>query len=201
MQIQDKYNRVFWNCECDCGNKPILPSNSILSGNTKSCGKCYKNCFEEKEDYYIGYTKKGDGFLFDKDDFDLIKQITWCKKGEYIVGCVNKKIVYLHRYLLNPPNDYVIDHINHNCSDNRRSNLRICKQADNSKNKLISKNNTSGETGVRYISKINKWVAYINLNYKQKCIGYFNTFDEAVSARIEAEKVYFKEFARKRENA
>ena len=198
-QAKDKYNRVFWNCECDCGNKVIFPSNNILSGHRKSCGKCSRNRFEEKADYYVGYTTKGDAFLFDKEDFDSIKKITWCKKDGYIVGYVNKKVVYLHRFILKPPKGYVIDHINHNGLDNRRNNLRVCKQKDNSKNNLVSKNNTSGETGVRYIAQSNKWSAYINIDYKQKYLGCFDTFEEAVEARLAAEKIYYKEFARKRE--
>lgn len=29
---------VFWECICDCGNKILVPSKSLTSGNTKSCG-------------------------------------------------------------------------------------------------------------------------------------------------------------------
>jgi len=33
--------RVVWHCLCDCGNEIDVPSNSLVSGNTKSCG-CLK---------------------------------------------------------------------------------------------------------------------------------------------------------------
>ena len=33
-------DRPRWNCECDCGNKVVLPTESLLGG-TKSCG-CYR---------------------------------------------------------------------------------------------------------------------------------------------------------------
>jgi len=33
--------RVVWHCECECGNTIEVPSHSLVSGNTKSCG-CLK---------------------------------------------------------------------------------------------------------------------------------------------------------------
>lgn len=35
-----KNKRAEWKCECDCGNKIIVPAHRLISGNTKSCG-CY----------------------------------------------------------------------------------------------------------------------------------------------------------------
>lgn len=29
-----------WNCRCTCGKTMVLPSDSLRSGNTKSCGRC-----------------------------------------------------------------------------------------------------------------------------------------------------------------
>lgn len=36
-----KYGVYLWECKCDCGNITYASSNSLNSGNTKSCG-CYK---------------------------------------------------------------------------------------------------------------------------------------------------------------
>lgn len=35
----DRY--VYWNCVCDCGNKSVVRSSRLVSGNTTSCG-CYR---------------------------------------------------------------------------------------------------------------------------------------------------------------
>lgn len=35
-----KQRQVMWNCLCDCGNKVVVSSGRLRSGNTKSCG-CY----------------------------------------------------------------------------------------------------------------------------------------------------------------
>ncbi len=37
--LTQRYHRqVVWHCKCDCGNEKDIPSNSLLSGDTKSCG-------------------------------------------------------------------------------------------------------------------------------------------------------------------
>lgn len=67
------------------------------------------------------------------------KSIRYNKKGYCFIRWSNGKRkykeVYLHRYIMNPPDDMTIDHINHDPLDNRRENLRICTQAENNKNK------------------------------------------------------------------
>lgn len=38
---KNKHNQSIWECKCDCGNIIDINSNSLISGNTKSCG-CLK---------------------------------------------------------------------------------------------------------------------------------------------------------------
>jgi hypothetical protein len=45
--------------------------------------------------------------------------------------------------------------------------------------------------------RTNGWRAFIDINGKRKYFGCFDTFEEAVAARKEAEKKYFGEYARK----
>lgn len=84
----------------------------------------------------------------------------------------------------------IIDHINGDPFDNRWCNLRNTSSLGNSKNAKIGKNNTSGHLGVSFSNTFSKWRAYINLNYKQINLGYFENFEEAVKARKEAEIKY-----------
>ena len=67
-------------------------------------------------------------------------------RSGYIRVCLNRKSYSLHRliglqFLPNPDpiNNDVIDHINHNKTDNHLSNLRWCSSSDNSINKSIYK--------------------------------------------------------------
>lgn len=39
-----------------------------------------------------------------------------------------------------------------------------------------------------------KWRAYITIMNRQKSLGHYDKFEDAVQARINAEKEYFKEF-------
>lgn len=80
-----------------------------------------------------------------------------------------------------------IDHINGDRSDNRIENLRdVCRQ-ENSRNASRSRNNKSGVTGVFWYKNYGMWKVEIGINYKNKCVGYFRSFDEAVAARRNAE--------------
>ena len=92
----------------------------------------------------------------------------------------------------------VIDHINKNRADNRKCNLRLCKRAENDRNRSTYSTNTSGVTGVYFDKQRNKWVASISYNKKRTLIGRFASKEDAVRARIEREAALFKEFAPQR---
>lgn len=47
-----KYRRIIYNCICICGNEKKIPSQSLTSGNTKSCG-----CFQKENMSTHGKTK------------------------------------------------------------------------------------------------------------------------------------------------
>jgi len=86
-----------------------------------------------------------------------------------------------------------IDHIDHDLTNNRKSNLRACTCRENTMNKNLAINNKSGKTGVCKEST-GKWCAYITENNKNIKLGRFNDFESAYKARIEAEIKIFGEF-------
>lgn len=83
-----------------------------------------------------------------------------------------------------------IDHINHNGVDNRWCNLRDVTKLENLKNMSAYSNNTSGVAGIYWHKLREKWMAGIKLNGKSKCLGYFDSFFDAVCVRKSAEKIY-----------
>ena len=81
-----------------------------------------------------------------------------------------------------------IDHIDRDRSNNRISNLRLVTNQDNNKNKAKYLNNSSGCTGVTWRKDRCKWQARIGIDFKQKSLGFYNDFDDAVAARKKAEE-------------
>lgn len=79
-----------------------------------------------------------------------------------------------------------IDHINGNPLDNRRSNLRFVSASDNSRNQKDRSSNTSGFKGVHFDKTRNKWMAFLGTK-PFKNLGRFDTYEEAVAARLAAE--------------
>lgn len=113
-----------------------------------------------------------------------------------IINCQHlraHKIIWLMHYG-DWPN--VIDHIDGNPSNNDIKNLRKITQAQNSMNRKVSKNNKSGVSGVYFCNTWKKWKAQITF-YKTKInLGVFQNYEDAVNARLNAEKKHFGEFSR-----
>lgn len=104
----------------------------------------------------------------------------------YIVIRIENKLYKAHRlawlYVHGEFPDLRIDHINRNGCDNRLENLRLVTQKQNSENRSLGKNNTSGHPGVDWFPKLRKWRARITVNYKGLHIGYFTNIEDAVEA-------------------
>lgn len=208
------WHRLCWKCKCVCANQTILnvKDNNLKTGNTRSCGCLQKeqlvkrskeqfkkyNDYEIQEDYVIMYTTKSEPFYVDLDDFWKVRNICWCKNnGGYLTGELpDGTYVLLHRYVMDCPDNMVVDHIKSEAKyDNRKSNLRIATASQNGMNKQKSKRNTSGVTGVCWYKAYNKWKARITISKKEIHLGYFDSFDDAVKARKEAEEKYFGEYS------
>lgn len=123
--------------------------------------------------------------IIDLEDVDKIKDISW-----YITefGYVRdtKKTCFLHNIIMGCKG---IDHISRNKLDNRQFNLRICSQGDNAFNRSNMSNNTSGYKGIN--NRYGKYQSQISFKGKRITLGCFETFEEAVKVRKEAEIKYY----------
>lgn len=113
------------------------------------------------------------------------------RKDGYLHGQAGGKVLLAHRvawllYYGQWPEDQ-IDHINGVRDDNRIVNLRVVSSAENGCNKKRRVDNASGVTGVHWHKRNQKFQAYIKVGGKMKHLGYFDTLDEAVVIRQEAE--------------
>jgi hypothetical protein len=143
-------------------------------------------------------TKKGEEIFIDYEDFEKVKKYCWCiSKTGYPVANINHKVTKLHRYILNlKDSKTIVDHINRNPLDNRKCNLRICSALENARNSSVSKNNKTGRLGIS-LTPQGKYRARIMVNRKEIRLGNYEKIEDAIEARKQAEKKYFKEFAPK----
>ena len=136
----------------------------------------------------------------DKNDLEKCSKLTWHyaknKDSKYIQTRIKGKMIKLHRYIMNINNsNLVVDHINRNPLDNRKSNLRICSYQENSFNKSIRVDNTSGIAGVSFHKINKKWKAKIKYNNLTIHLGYFEDINEALINRRVAEEILFGEYS------
>lgn len=145
--------------------------------------------------------KDGQQFKFDLSDFDKIKTHLWrFTRGRVIAygAEAQHKMIDLSHVILDEEKDSFknkdkkIIFKNKNPLDYRRNNLVFATSSQVSQHQKKSIRNTSGITGVSWAKREEKWRAYINIKEQGRVeLGWYNTFEEAVIARLTAEiKMY-----------
>lgn len=137
--------------------------------------------------------------LFDQDDIiEEIEKHCWRIKktpsgAKYAETSIKKpngkwRSFYLHNLIMGVKKGFVIDHINHDTLDNRKSNLRFVTMQHNA----VNRKTTRGYYRSKEKYRQNKpWFAYIFKDGKNINLGAFKTEDEAKQARLIAEsKLY-----------
>lgn len=103
----------------------------------------------------------------------------------------------MHRLIMGVTDPTIlVDHINGNGLDNRRSNLRIVNRAQNCYNRTVNKGSTSKYKGVHWDKSRNKWRAKLQLNGKCIHIGYYDSEKEAAVEYNKMAVRRFGDFAR-----
>lgn len=151
----------------------------------------------------------GTFFIIDDEDYDLVSQFRWhlSRKG-YAQAMVPARLhdkypvyeIQVQRLLMHDVVDKksVVDHINRNKLDNRRSNLRICsiQKSNMNRAKINFKRKqsiTSKYKGV-WLDR-NKWRTAITVNGKRIYLGRYNKEEDAAIAYNKAAIKYCGEFA------
>lgn len=124
--------------------------------------------------------------LIDIEDIEKINHLYWRVRYDkrhpnctlYVEATYKNKRVHLHRLLTDCPKNMIVDHIDGNGLNNKKQNLRICTQKENSINRHNSKT-----VGVRYVKRNDFWIACIKFKRKLKYLGYYRTQEEAIKRR------------------
>lgn len=161
-----------------------------------------KNEYEIRGDVTVVFVKRRNGavyeFLVDTDDLPRLIDAggSWCvdlpynpkdpARKPYVIRNAaaedgGRVFVKLHRFLMNAPNDKVVDHINGDTLDNRKSNLRVTDHFENMQNlnEKPSRNNKSGELNVAYVEPAGYYLISV-MRYGKSMRAKRKDFDEAV---------------------
>lgn len=142
------YTRAFMKC-----NKCWHEEDKVANQKPR-CAYCKWNSIEkiDRWDYFDIWLSNGWYTKVDKEDYEKIVKYTWYKTLRNSVESRRWKLIKLHRLIMNPSGWYVVDHINWDILDNRKSNLRICTMLENTRN----------TKKIKWTSSIYKWVHYSN---------------------------------------
>lgn len=145
---------------------------------------------------------RGKVALVDDDMFEYLNQWKWFYQSKGYAArnsrIDTKRItILLHRVVINAPDEMQVDHINGNRLDNRKENLRLCTNWQNTANHKMYSHNVTGYAGVGFLkrARYKKWIARIVVHGKLIYLGSYTTPKDAALAYNEAALKYRGEFA------
>lgn len=159
--LRSRYSQISCKCWIKQERLPSVPG-FITTKNSYYSAK--SRCCNPKETGYENYGGRGIKFCD-----------TWLHSFENFLEDMGER-----------PEGTTLDRIDVN-GDYELNNCRWADRNIQSFNTRQYKTNTSGRTGVYWFDRVSKWVAVIFINGKQKHLGYFKTFNQAVVAREKAE--------------
>jgi len=140
----------------------------------------------------------------DQDDFERLNRYKWnvlSSRGTHYARRTAFKNgkrfdVYMHRVVCHAPPGMVVDHINRDALDNRKTNLRPATKKQNTWNRDHGKKTaTSTYKGVFWDKQRKKWQARLHHNGRSLYLGLFTDEIQAAKAYDREAKKYRGEYA------
>jgi hypothetical protein len=165
---------------------------------------------------------KGMKTIVDEEDYDWLRKYRWSAsadakhKGTHRAkttlykkmddGFTWRRSEHMHRMIMGAKRGEIVDHVNGDPLDNRRSNLRLATHAENCQNgkkgtyrgkPCLSKyKGVSKRSSTKNGKKYSYWIGQIVVDGQHINLGNFKTEEDAARAYDEAAKEHFGEFAK-----
>lgn len=149
------------------------------------CKKCIPRTrkFIVNKEFWLLQLTNWEFTKIDIEDYEKIRNYSWYKS---IRGSVESRIWWklkkLHRFILNPNADELIDHIDLDKLNNTRKNLRVCSQLQNNLNKNSNKLSKTGIKNI-YMYSEKKYLVQCWYKWKKYWNKFFENLDEAKKYR------------------
>ena len=187
--FDDHRKQTCWNFRCDCGNEKILSINQVKWGNAKSCGCLRRERTGERNLTDLTGQRFGRlTALHPTDQREGSGSVVWecrCDCGNtafYIVNelrCGNvRSCGCLYRETRSEGYEHREDYVD----DTNLSTLIAAKKPRT--------DNTTGNTGVYFDPRREKWLAYLTFQKKRHYLGSYEKKEDAVKARLRAEQEF-----------
>jgi len=200
---KNEKGKTMWMCRCHCGKEFNVVAVSISTGNTKSCG-CRKqanykgvNKGEENAGYKHGETKtrlyeiwKDMRYRCNNENNQAYKY--YGAKGIKVCEEWNSSYLVFREwaYSTGYSSELTIDRIDVK-GNYEPSNCKWSNRQTQVRNRGVNKNSKSGVTGVTWNPRNRNWVAKIMNDRKATSLGSYNSLEEAIIARRNAETKYW----------
>lgn len=198
-------------CKCKCGKEKLVRIRDIKNNKTKQCKGCARKLIRKirpnpvlENDYALIPLQgkhNNKNIIIDLEDVDIVNNYMWYGskssngKSIYARTNINEKKWNVTQFIFNNKKN-IYDHIDGDPLNNRKTNLRLCSNIENARNRTKSQTKiySSNYIGVCRIKA--GWRACVWKNGKTLWQKSFKTEVEAAEARDKKATEVYGEFAK-----
>ena len=179
-------------CSCECGAVRCVPPYKLKSGHTQSCGciqrerlanrqRKHGRYYEPEYRVWSNMHKRCTDLRFATWYGHVRVCDAWRDYDTFLADVGRKPSPKASFDRIDPQGHY------------EPSNVRWTSQTVQVRNTRLHVTSKTGERGVSWSKSKMKWRAAIYANNKQKHLGYYECFEDAIAARKRGEQIYWRD--------